>query len=109
MRAVVLSEFGPPENLVLREVPDPVAGPGQVFIEVAAASITFIETQVRAGTFALRPPRDMPVVLGNGVAGTALGRQVVSTTGGPAATPNASRWTPANRAFDSLPLLGRRS
>jgi NADPH2:quinone reductase len=82
MRAVVLSEFGPPENLVLREVPDPVAGPGQVLIEVAAASITFIETQVRAGTFALRPPRDLPVVLGNGVAGTALGRQVVSTTGG---------------------------
>ncbi|HJP79897.1 MAG TPA: zinc-binding dehydrogenase [Pseudonocardiaceae bacterium] len=82
MRAVLLREFGPPENLVLSEVPDPVAGPGQVLIEVAAASITFIETQVRAGTFALRPPRDLPVILGNGVAGTALGRQVVSTTGG---------------------------
>ena len=82
MRAVVLSEFGPPENLVLSEVPDPVAGPGQVLIEVEAASVTFIETQVRAGTFALRPPRDLPVVLGNGVAGTAAGRAVVSTTGG---------------------------
>jgi NADPH2:quinone reductase len=82
MRAVILNEFGPPENLVLSEVPDPVAGPGQVLIEVVAASITFIETQVRAGTFALRPPGELPVVLGNGVAGTALGRQVVSTTGG---------------------------
>jgi NADPH2:quinone reductase len=82
MRAVVLSEFGPPENLVLSEVPEPIAGPDQVLIEVEAASVTFIETQVRAGTFALRPPRDLPVVLGNGVAGTALGRTVVSTTGG---------------------------
>lgn len=82
MRAVVLSEFGPPENLVLSEVPDPVADAGQVLIEVEAAGVTFIETQVRAGTFALRPPRELPVVLGNGVAGTALGRTVVSTTGG---------------------------
>jgi NADPH2:quinone reductase len=82
MRAVLLSEFGPPENLVLSEVPDPVAGAGQVLIEVEAAGVTFIETQVRAGTFALRPPRELPVVLGNGVAGAALGRAVVSTTGG---------------------------
>jgi NADPH2:quinone reductase len=82
MRAVILNEFGPPENLVLREVSNPVAAAGQVLIEVTAASITFIETQVRAGTFALRPQRELPVVLGNGVAGTALGRQVVSTTGG---------------------------
>jgi NADPH2:quinone reductase len=82
MRAVVLSEFGPPENLVLSEVPDPIAGPDQVLIEVEAAGVTFIETQVRAGTFALRPPRELPVVLGNGVAGTAAGRAVVSTTGG---------------------------
>ena len=82
MRAVLLSEFGPPENLVLSDVPGPIAGPDQVLIEVEAAGVTFIETQVRAGTFALRPPRDLPVVLGNGVAGTALGRAVVSTTGG---------------------------
>lgn len=94
MQAVRLSEFGPPEVLEAAEVPDPVAGPGQVVVEVAYASITFVETQVRAG----RPPNpamlpELPAILGNGVAGVVislgdgtdpalLGARVVSTTGG---------------------------
>jgi NADPH2:quinone reductase len=94
MRAVVLSQFGPPEELVLTEVADPVAGPGQVVLAVEFASITFVETQVRAG----HPPHPsmspaLPVIPGNGVGGmvtavgpggdvTRLGRKVVSTTGG---------------------------
>jgi NADPH2:quinone reductase len=94
MRAVVLSRFGPPSELVLSEIPDPVAGAGQVVVRVEAASITFVETQVRAG----RPPHPsmaprLPFVPGNGVGGivtavgpgadTALGGQrVVTTTGG---------------------------
>lgn len=94
MREVVLQEFGPPERLVAEEVPDPVAGPGQVVITVAAAGITFIETMTRAGrTLGSRPLPDLPVVLGNGVGGvvTALGpgadqalagARVVSVTGG---------------------------
>lgn len=83
MRAVVLEQFGPPENLVLREVPDPAPGPGEVLISVAAAGVTFIETVIRAGrgwSAAQRPP--LPFVPGNGVAGTVDGRRVVSTTGG---------------------------
>jgi NADPH2:quinone reductase len=71
-----------------------VAGPGHVVIDVHWASVTFVETQVRAG----RPPHpgmipDLPAVLGNGVAGTVakagegvdagwVGRRVASTTGG---------------------------
>lgn len=83
MRAVVLEQFGPPGNLVVREVPDPVPGPGEVLIPVAAAGVTFIETVVRAGrgwSPAQRP--SLPFIPGNGVAGTAGGRLVVSTTGG---------------------------
>ena len=44
-----MEEFGPPEVLVLREVADPVCGPGQVMIEVSFSSVTFVETQVRSG------------------------------------------------------------
>jgi NADPH2:quinone reductase len=80
---VVLNEFGPPENLILTEVPDPVPGPGEVLVDVRFANITFVETQLRAG----RPPYPpmaprLPVILGNGVAGVIEGQQVISTTGG---------------------------
>ncbi len=91
MRAVVLRRYGGPEELVAEEVPDPVAGPGQVLVRVAVAGVTFVETQVRAD----RGPRraELPVVLGNGVAGTVLavgegvdqaltGTLVVTTLGG---------------------------
>jgi NADPH2:quinone reductase len=83
MRAVVLHEFGPPEVLRTEALPDPVAGSGQVVVEVAAAGITFVETQVRAG----RPPNPamapaLPAILGNGVAGVVAGRPVIATTGG---------------------------
>jgi NADPH2:quinone reductase len=83
MRAVVLHEFGPPEVLRTEEVADPVAGAGRVVVEVAAAGITFVETQVRAG----RPPNPamapaLPAILGNGVAGVVAGRPVITTTSG---------------------------
>lgn len=94
MRAVVLREFGPPSNLIIDEVADPEPGPSQVLIEVAAAGITFVETQIRAGrgpTPGMLPP--LPITLGNGVSGTVIaigdgvdpaivGTIVVTTTGG---------------------------
>jgi NADPH:quinone reductase len=83
VRAVVLREYGPPEALVLEEVAEPPVGPGEVVIDVAYAGVTFVETQMRAG----RPPHpamlpELPVVLGNGVAGTAGARRVVASLGG---------------------------
>jgi NADPH2:quinone reductase len=94
VRAVVLRAFGPPEQLVAEDVPDPPAGPGELVVDVEAASITFVETQIRAG----RPPHarmapELPAILGNGVGGTVIalgagadealrGRRVVTTTGG---------------------------
>jgi NADPH2:quinone reductase len=94
IRAVVLRAFGPPVGLIVEDVPDPVAGPGQALIRVEIANITFVETQVRAGQAphpSMLPP--LPAVLGNGVGGTVaavgggvdpelLGRRAVSTTGG---------------------------
>jgi len=94
MRAILMSEFGPPAVLVPAEVPDPVAGPGQVVVAVEYAGVTFIETQVRAGRApnpALAPR--LPVVPGNGAGGVVAsvgegvdpalaGARVVTTTGG---------------------------
>jgi NADPH:quinone reductase len=94
MHAVVLSNFGGPDNLVLTEIPDPVPGPGQVVLAVEFASVTFVETQIRSG----HPPHPsmtpaLPAVLGNGVGGTVISvgtssdgtlpaGRFISTTGG---------------------------
>jgi NADPH2:quinone reductase len=94
MYQVQMAEYGPPAVLHLVEVPDAEPGPGQVAIRTAAAGITFVETQVRAG----QPPWPgpgpaLPAVLGNGVEGTIvsagadvdqalIGMRVVTATGG---------------------------
>lgn len=52
MRAVVISEFGGPEVLTVREVADPTAGVGQLVVQVAAAGVNYMDTHARAG----RPP-----------------------------------------------------
>ena len=94
MHAIVIEEFGPPRVLELREVADPECASGEVLIEISFSSVTFVETQIRAG----RAPHvsmlpQLPVIPGNGVAGTVvaagpelaaevLGARVVSTTGG---------------------------
>ncbi|WP_033441570.1 zinc-binding dehydrogenase [Saccharothrix sp. NRRL B-16314] len=92
MRAVWMTGFGGPEVLVGGDAPEPVAGAGQVVVDVAYAGITFVETQFRRtgmGPFALRPP----AVPGNGVAGVVAsigagvdpswtGARVITSTGG---------------------------
>jgi NADPH:quinone reductase len=94
MKAVVMDEFGPPDVLRLKDVPRPSAGRAAVVIGVEFASITFVETQVRAGkapSRAMLP--ELPAILGNGVGGTViqageeagpglLGRRVVAALGG---------------------------
>ncbi|MFJ3726687.1 zinc-binding dehydrogenase [Streptomyces sp. NPDC090045] len=70
MRATQAIGFGGPEVLVPTEVPEPVAGPGQVLIAVAAVDTIFVETQVRRGWgreyFQVTPP----YLPGGGIAGT---------------------------------------
>lgn len=67
MKAVVLTAFGGPENLVLRDVPDPVAGPGEVLVRVRACALNHLDLWVRAGLPAAKVK--LPHVLGSDVAG----------------------------------------
>ncbi|KQX83360.1 zinc-binding dehydrogenase [Streptomyces sp. Root1310] len=70
MRAAQVKAFGGPEVLATVELPEPVAGPGEVLIEVAHADTIFVETQVRSGHFRAYFPVEPPYVPGGGVAGT---------------------------------------
>jgi hypothetical protein len=47
MKASVITEFGGPEVLQVREVPIPEPGPGQVAIRVAYAEVNYAETMAR--------------------------------------------------------------
>lgn len=49
MRAVYLEELGPPEVLTLGELPDPTAGPGEIVVDIYAASINGADWKVRRG------------------------------------------------------------
>jgi NADPH2:quinone reductase len=66
MKAVVQHTFGEPEVLQLEEVPDPVAGPGQVVVRVHAVGVNPVETYIRSGIYP-KPPT--PFSLGNDGAG----------------------------------------
>jgi NADPH:quinone reductase-like Zn-dependent oxidoreductase len=78
-------QHGGPEVMECGEVPDPVAGPGQVLVDVHAASINGADPKVRSGhyaklsTFPYIPGRDFSGVvsaLGAGVTDLAVGDAV---------------------------------
>ncbi len=70
MRAVVITKHGGPGVLEVQEQPDPVVGPGEVRIQVAAAGINFADVMARMGLYADAPKT--PCVVGYEVAGTVL-------------------------------------
>ena len=67
MKAVFIDRFGGPEVLTYGDLPDPVAGPGQVVVDVAAASVNGADWRVRAGQYA---EAKFPLVLGRDFSGT---------------------------------------
>ncbi|MET9769022.1 zinc-binding dehydrogenase [Streptomyces sp. NPDC006415] len=93
MYAVRLHAFGPAENLVYEKAEDPVPGPGQVRIAVAAAGVHLLDTVLREGESGPYPaPVGLPTVPGREVAGTVesvgegvdgewLGKRVVAHIG----------------------------
>ncbi|MER7515158.1 zinc-binding dehydrogenase [Streptomyces sp. NPDC126499] len=93
MHAIRLHAFGPAENLLYEETADPVPGPGQVRIKVAAAGVHLLDTVLRqGGTGPFPAPAELPTVPGREVAGTVdalgegtdpawLGKRVVAHLG----------------------------
>ena len=92
MRAIQITQTGGPEVLVLRELPTPEPGPGQVLIQIEACGVNFIDVYLREGRYPVAAavyPR--PGGSGNGDragAGRHLGSR--SATGSPGAT----SWAP---------------
>jgi NADPH:quinone reductase len=69
MQAVQAKRFGPPDVLVLEEVPVPRPGPGQVLIKVESAGVNFSDVKRRRND-AYPFPTTLPYTPGGEVAGT---------------------------------------
>ena len=81
MKAIQVTEFGGPEVLVLRDVPDPVPTHDAILIEVAAAGVNYADTHQAENTYLT--PATLPLISGAEVAGTTPdGRRVVALVNG---------------------------
>ena len=69
MKAVVMREHGGPEVVAVEELDRPMPGPGEVLIEMAAAGLNPVDTQVRAGSWVLDEMGRPPMILGWDLAG----------------------------------------
>ena len=76
MKAAYFMKHGGPEVMEYGEIKDPVAAPGQVLVDVHAASVNGADWKVRAGTYA--PITDLPYIPGRDFSGvvSALGEGV---------------------------------
>ncbi|HEY2695355.1 MAG TPA: zinc-binding dehydrogenase [Pseudonocardiaceae bacterium] len=70
MRVVQVAEFGPAQNLLLAEEPDPTPGPGQLLVSVEAAGVNRADLLFRSGRYHSGPP--LPAVVGSEGAGTVV-------------------------------------
>ncbi len=69
MEAVVLREFGSPDNLKPEHVPDPTVGPGEVLLRVEACGVCYHDVINRRGSL---PRTSVPAILGHEAAGEVI-------------------------------------
>jgi NADPH:quinone reductase len=67
MRAVLCKAYGPPESLVVEDVPPLVAGPGEAIVSVKAASVNFPDVLIIENKYQVKPP--LPFSPGSEAAG----------------------------------------
>jgi NADPH2:quinone reductase len=67
VKAVLCKEYGPPESLVVEDVPSPTPGPGEVIISAKAASVNFPDVLIIQNKYQFKPT--LPFSPGSEVAG----------------------------------------
>ncbi len=85
MKAILCTRAGTPDELEMGDLPDPVAGPGEAVVRVAAAALNFFDTLIIAGKYQYKPAFPFSPgaefagtieSLGPGVTGFAVGDRV---------------------------------
>ena len=67
VKAVLCKQYGPPESLVLEELPAQTPGPGEVIVSVKAASVNFPDVLIIQTMYHFKPP--LPFSPGSELAG----------------------------------------
>lgn len=89
MKALVCRQYGPPEALVVEELPDLVPGGNQVVIDVHAAGVNFPDSLIIAGKYQFKPPTPFAPggecagvvrAVGAGVKNASVGDRVIAFT-----------------------------
>lgn len=90
MKAILCSQWCEPDDLVLGDLPDPVAGPGEVVIAIKSAALNFFDILMIQGKYQTKPPFPFSPAaeiagvvesVGAGVTGFKPGDRVISSVG----------------------------
>ena len=90
MKAVLCKSFGPPDSLVVEDVPSPAPGAGEVVVSVRAASVNFPDVLIIENKYQLKPPlpfspgselAGVVKAVGDGVTAFKAGDRVMAITG----------------------------
>jgi NADPH:quinone reductase len=102
MKALVCDNYGPPENLRIVDLPDPIAGEGEVLVAVDFAALNFFDLLVIENKYQAKPPLPFSpaaefsgrvVAIGSGVKGFSPGDRVLGNPGfGAAREKLVCRW-----------------
>jgi NADPH:quinone reductase len=88
VRGAWLAAHGPPQSIEVVDLPDPVAGPGQVVVTVAAAAVNFADVLIMADRYQVSVPAPFTpgsefagvvASVGSGVTGPSVGDHVFGT------------------------------
>ena len=90
MKALLCKSFGPPDRLVVEDLPDPVPGDNEVVVDVSFAGLNFFDLLIIENKYQVKPPLPFSPggefagrisALGRGVTGLSLGQRVAGFSG----------------------------
>ncbi|MFC8224942.1 NADP-dependent oxidoreductase [Streptomyces sp. NPDC057287] len=120
MRAARYHEYGGTDTLVVEHAPDPLPGPGEIRVRVAAAGVNPVDWKVRNGSVRDFFPVDLPAIpgrdvvglvdmIGEGATSVEIGDRVFGLCGVTGATAELavlSAWAPAPTAWSDEEAAG---
>jgi NADPH2:quinone reductase len=90
MKALLCKQYGGPDDLVIEDIAEPAAGPGEAIVDVKAAALNFFDTLIIAGKYQTKPAMPFSPAaefagvvksLGPGVSGVKVGDRVLGYLG----------------------------